>query len=133
MQEELGSYIPECGGKRSATPLWIGICRSQSQSAVAASLCRRIPGQASLPPLLLGFTMLLMSVPFIEENDQTRARQEHLEALRELVGNVYPNKFERSQLVDPSVKIRSLQWLKNFDRFNRRSPKASDRRRKLSN
>ena len=42
-----------------------------------------------------------MSVPFIEENDQTRARQEHLEALRQLVGNAYPNKFERSQIVDP--------------------------------
>jgi lysyl-tRNA synthetase class 2 len=53
-----------------------------------------------LPPLLLGFTMLLMSVPFIEENDQTRARQEHLEALRQLIGNAYPNKFERSHVVD---------------------------------
>jgi lysyl-tRNA synthetase class 2 len=54
-----------------------------------------------LPPLLLGFTMLRMSVPFIEANDQTEARQEHLEALRRLVGNVYPNKFERSHEVDP--------------------------------
>jgi lysyl-tRNA synthetase class 2 len=45
--------------------------------------------------------MLLMSVPFIEENDQTRARHEHLDALRQLVGNVYPNKFERSHVVDP--------------------------------
>jgi lysyl-tRNA synthetase, class II len=44
--------------------------------------------------------MLLMSVPFIEENDQTRARQEHLEALRKLVGNAYPNKFARSNTVD---------------------------------
>jgi lysyl-tRNA synthetase class 2 len=42
-----------------------------------------------------------MSVPFIEENDQTRARQEHLDALRQLVGNTYPNKFERSHTVDP--------------------------------
>jgi lysyl-tRNA synthetase class 2 len=42
-----------------------------------------------------------MSVPFIEENDQTQARQEHLEALRQLVGNAYPNKFERSHVVDP--------------------------------
>jgi len=42
-----------------------------------------------------------LSVPFIEENDQTRARQEHLEALRQLVGNAYPNKFERSHTVDP--------------------------------
>jgi lysyl-tRNA synthetase class 2 len=48
----------------------------------------------------LPFTMLLMSVPFIEETDQTRARQEHLEALRHLVGNAYPNKFERSHVID---------------------------------
>jgi lysyl-tRNA synthetase, class II len=45
--------------------------------------------------------MALMSVPLLEENDQTRARQEHLESLRQLVGNVYPNKFERSQIVEP--------------------------------
>jgi lysyl-tRNA synthetase class 2 len=32
----------------------------------------------------------------IEPNDQTAARTEHLNALRELVGNVYPNKFARS-------------------------------------
>ncbi len=38
-----------------------------------------------------------MSTPFIEDNDQTRARREHLESLREMVGNVYPNKFERSR------------------------------------
>ena len=41
-----------------------------------------------------------MSIPFIEENDQTTARREHLEALRALVGNVYPNKFERSEVVE---------------------------------
>jgi lysyl-tRNA synthetase, class II len=41
---------------------------------------------------------MVMTVPFIEENDQTRARREHLEALRQLVGNVYPNKFERSDV-----------------------------------
>ena len=41
-----------------------------------------------------------MSIPFIEENDQTTARREHLEALRELVGNTYPNRFERSQIVE---------------------------------
>ncbi|HEY0726752.1 MAG TPA: lysine--tRNA ligase [Pyrinomonadaceae bacterium] len=42
-----------------------------------------------------------MSLPFIEENDQTLARRAHLDALRELVGNAYPNKFERSELVEP--------------------------------
>ena len=42
-----------------------------------------------------------MSIPFIAENDQTLARRDHLEALRQLVGNVYPNKFERSRIVEP--------------------------------
>ena len=41
-----------------------------------------------------------MSIPAFEEiiepNDQTEARLEHLDKLRELVGNVYPNKFARS-------------------------------------
>lgn len=41
-----------------------------------------------------------MTVPFIEENDQTQARREHLEALRQLVGNVYPNKFVRSNVTE---------------------------------
>ena len=41
-----------------------------------------------------------MPIPFIEENDQTIARREHLDALRELVGNTYPNKFERSEIVE---------------------------------
>lgn len=36
----------------------------------------------------------------IPENDQTQARREHLEALRALVGNVYPNKFERSNVTE---------------------------------
>jgi lysyl-tRNA synthetase class 2 len=36
--------------------------------------------------------------PFIEENDQTRARREHLEAIRALVGNAYPNRFARSNV-----------------------------------
>jgi lysyl-tRNA synthetase class 2 len=35
----------------------------------------------------------------IGENDQTQARLEHLEALRQLVGNVYPNRFVRSEVV----------------------------------
>ncbi|MGH7783891.1 MAG: hypothetical protein ACREO5_08660, partial [Candidatus Binatia bacterium] len=34
----------------------------------------------------------------IEPNDQIIARREHLDKLRELVGNVYPNKFDRSML-----------------------------------
>lgn len=45
--------------------------------------------------------MHLMSIPFVEENDQTQARREHLEEIRKLVGNVYPNKFDRSEIVEP--------------------------------
>jgi lysyl-tRNA synthetase class 2 len=41
-----------------------------------------------------------MSIPsfdeIIEPNDQTEARSQHLKSLRGLVGNAYPNKFERS-------------------------------------
>src|SRR5262252_8391381 len=37
----------------------------------------------------------------IPDNDQTQARRDHLEALRALVGNVYPNKFARSEVVEP--------------------------------
>src|ERR1051325_911963 len=36
----------------------------------------------------------------IEDNDQTRARAEHLEKIRALVGNAYPNRFERSRLTE---------------------------------
>jgi len=32
-----------------------------------------------------------MSIPFIEENDQTLARREHLEALQQLIGNATKN------------------------------------------
>ena len=41
-----------------------------------------------------------MTVPFLEENDQTLARREHLEALRRLIGNAYPNKFVRSKVTN---------------------------------
>src|SRR5688572_5146991 len=53
-----------------------------------------------------------MSIPdfeeIIEPNDQTEARREHLDKLRELVGNVYPNKFVRSRLTGADDTISSL-------------------------
>ncbi len=67
-----------------------------------------------------------MSIPFIEENDQTIARREHLEALRQLVGNTYPNKFERSRIVDPHKedtitaiveKFRDFQPVEELNKF----------------
>ncbi|HYX41594.1 MAG TPA: OB-fold nucleic acid binding domain-containing protein, partial [Pyrinomonadaceae bacterium] len=46
--------------------------------------------------------------PFIEENDQTRARREHLEAIRALVGNAYPNKFARSRVTGDEDTITAV-------------------------
>jgi lysyl-tRNA synthetase class 2 len=42
-----------------------------------------------------------LPIPFLEENDQTLVRRQHLESLRALVGNPYPNKFQRTQVVEP--------------------------------
>src|SRR2546423_2563454 len=50
----------------------------------------------------------LMSIPFIKENDQTRARREHLQELQRLVGNVYPNKFKRSRVTGDEDTITAL-------------------------
>jgi len=58
-----------------------------------------------------------MSIPFIEENDQTIARREHLEALRELVGNTYPNKFERSHVVAPGKEDTITAIVEKFRSF----------------
>src|SRR5205085_2734956 len=52
-----------------------------------------------LPFTIHGF----MTVPFIEDNEQTQADRDHLEALRVMVGNVYPNKFERSNVTDTTA------------------------------
>ena len=53
-----------------------------------------------------------MSIPqfeeIIEPNDQTEARREHLYKLRELVGNVYPNKFVRSSITGSEDTITNL-------------------------
>lgn len=49
-----------------------------------------------------------MTIPFIEENDQTIARKEHLEKLRQLVGNAYPNKFDRTAVSGAEDTITNL-------------------------
>jgi lysyl-tRNA synthetase, class II len=54
-----------------------------------------------------------MSVPAFEEiiepNDQTEARRASLDAMRELVGNAYPNKFDRSTLTGAEDTITALK------------------------
>ncbi len=53
-----------------------------------------------------------MTIPeftdIIEQNDQTAARLEHLEKLREIVGNLYPNKFDRSRVSGVEDTISNL-------------------------
>ncbi|MBA3442666.1 MAG: lysine--tRNA ligase [Pyrinomonadaceae bacterium] len=58
-----------------------------------------------------------MDMPFIEENDQTRARREHLEAIRALIGNPYPNRFERSRVVQPPHEDTVTAVLEKFSRL----------------
>jgi lysyl-tRNA synthetase class 2 len=58
-----------------------------------------------------------LSIPFIEENDQTLARREHLEALQKLIGNAYPNKFERSRVVDPETEDTTTAIVEKFRDF----------------
>ena len=57
-----------------------------------------------------------MSLPSFDEiiipNDQTAARQASLDALRELVGNVYPNKFTRSAISGNEDTITNLKAFK---------------------
>src|SRR6201988_3436028 len=59
-----------------------------------------------------------LSLPLIEENDQTLARREHLDALRQLVGNVYPNKFERSQIVHQGREDKVSAIVEKFRTFD---------------
>ncbi|MDX6696496.1 MAG: lysyl-tRNA synthetase, class [Blastocatellia bacterium] len=60
-----------------------------------------------------------MSIPFIEENDQTRARRAHLEEMRRLVGNVYPNKFERSRVTGTEDTISAV-----VEKFRQHEPQT---------
>src|SRR5215218_3877525 len=43
-------------------------------------------------------TETIIKAGIIEENDQVEARIEHLRELEAWVGNVYPNKFDRSRI-----------------------------------
>ncbi len=68
--------------------------------------------------------MLVMPIPFLEENDQTQARQEHLEALQKLVGNVYPNKCERTEIVEPGREDTISSLVKKFRAFEPKAPQG---------
>ncbi|HVS22026.1 MAG TPA: OB-fold nucleic acid binding domain-containing protein, partial [Pyrinomonadaceae bacterium] len=60
----------------------------------------------------------------IPDNDQTLARREHLEALRALVGNVYPNKFARSSVTDNSAGEDTISSV--VEKFKNFEPQVSE-------
>ncbi|HEV2762101.1 MAG TPA: amino acid--tRNA ligase-related protein, partial [Pyrinomonadaceae bacterium] len=60
-----------------------------------------------------------MQTPFIEENDQTRTRREHLERIREVVGNVYPNKFRRTNVAGTTYGEDTVSALADRDTIKR--------------
>jgi lysyl-tRNA synthetase class 2 len=62
-----------------------------------------------------------VSTPFIEENDQTRVRREHLEAIRGIVGNVYPNRFERTSVTGAEDTVTAI-----VRRFKQKEPATSE-------
>jgi lysyl-tRNA synthetase, class II len=62
-----------------------------------------------------------VTIPFIEENDQTIARREHLDALRNLVGNVYPNKFQRSEVLESGREDTITGIIQKFRDFEPKS------------
>ncbi|MER3429239.1 MAG: lysine--tRNA ligase [Pyrinomonas sp.] len=58
-----------------------------------------------------------VNLPFIEENDQTRARREHLAKIVALIGNPYPNRFERSRIVRPDEEDTITAIVRHFAPF----------------
>jgi lysyl-tRNA synthetase class 2 len=65
-----------------------------------------------------------LPIPFIEDNDQTRARHEHLNALQRLVGNTYPNKFERSEIVEDGVEDTITSVVEKFRSYEPVAPEG---------
>jgi lysyl-tRNA synthetase class 2 len=50
----------------------------------------------------------IIKAGIIEENDQVQARVEHLKTLEAIVGNSYPNKYERSQITGAEDTISNI-------------------------
>src|SRR5919107_3084699 len=62
------------------------------------------PGRSFVYSLLTIYYLPIMTsrLPedIVPDNDQTRARRQHLAQIQELVGNAYPNKFARTALTE---------------------------------
>jgi len=64
------------------------------------------------------------TTPFIEDNDQTRARREHLEKIHTLTGNAYPNKFRRSNVTKSAEGEDTITAIINHAEITKRVPQT---------
>ena len=53
-------------------------------------------------------TETIIEAGIIDDNDQVLARVEHLKGLETLVGNSYPNKFERTKITGKEDTISNI-------------------------
>lgn len=53
-------------------------------------------------------TETIIKAGILDDNDQTQARVEHLKELENIVGNSYPNKYERSQITGAEDTISNI-------------------------
>jgi lysyl-tRNA synthetase class 2 len=60
----------------------------------------------------------------VPDNDQTRARAEHLDKIRALVGNAYPNRFERSTLTKSDEGEDTITSI--FGAFSKHAPELKE-------
>jgi lysyl-tRNA synthetase class 2 len=60
----------------------------------------------------------------VPDNDQTRARAEHLDKIRALVGNAYPNRFERSTLTKSDEQEDTITSI--FKEFAKQEPETEE-------
>jgi lysyl-tRNA synthetase class 2 len=60
----------------------------------------------------------------LPDNDQTSARLQHLDAIRELVGNAYPNKFARTSLTESAEGEDTLTSVANA--FRKHEPEVEE-------
>ena len=64
------------------------------------------------------------TTPFIEDNDQTSARREHLEKIHTLTGNAYPNKFRRSNVTKSAEGEDTITAIINHAEMTRHVPQT---------
>jgi lysyl-tRNA synthetase class 2 len=65
----------------------------------------------------------IVEAGIIEDNDQVQARIEHLKELEKLIGNSYPNKFERTKITGAEDTISNVL---NFEEITKHIPKLAD-------